>query len=294
MGVNASPPRLMANGAGSEGQHHGPPIGEGLLSCTHHYRQRSHHRHRSARGGTDSTTPRAHTHGAAAHRAHPVLSVARCRHGAQAGGRQGEADQADHHLPTWHPPARRLPSNLTVVLHALIQPNGQVDRAGHRFRFWNATVPVTVAAATSSPPTSIYHGRNLPGTRKDAGQCAYYAGSRHHIGGFARFEMVLSRKCWPRVRSRAPSRPKTKAMAKLSGVTVALHVLHGTRWSSCFVARLLPRSRTTSRWAAPGSPASARRAIALAARPATTGTLPPLSHPSDTAQGQTQQPSTHT
>jgi len=101
-------------------------------------------------------------------------------------------------------------------------------------------VHVTVAAATSSPPTSIYHGRNLPGTRKDAGQCAYYAGSRHHVGGFARFEMVLSRKCWPRVQSRAPSRPKTKAMAKLSGLTVALHVLHGTRWSSCSLRACFP------------------------------------------------------
>jgi len=55
--------------------------------------------------------------------------------------------------------------------------------------------------------------------------CAFLAGS-------GRGKSKWGEKRWLLRQSRAPSRPKTKRMVELSDLVVALHVLHGTRWSS--------------------------------------------------------------
>ena len=181
------------------------------------------------------------------------LPPARCHSGETAAGAPPRdeptgqrAPGAAHLLVVRDRGSRRATNSLTIAFHAEHAARRSGRSTWPSLWFLDATVPVTVAAATSSPPTSIYHGRNLPGTRKDAGQCAYYAGSRHHVGGFARFEMVLSRKCWPRVQSRAPSRPKTKAMASPINLTVALDSCVGKRMVKLCGGRWTGRSADSS------------------------------------------------
>ena len=245
----------MATGRGAKGSprstHRGWTADPAPSSATHHHRA-----HTLCCGQAQAGTPHTHHHhghggtGRHHHRAHPcgapTTTTTTAVHGSRAAGTaKGAGRQAARqprhamYLPCCCPRTCQStghPTTSPSVLHsqewsATVTPLNLTIR----LVFGTRRCPRPHAAATSSPPTSIYHGRNLPGTRKDAGQCAYYAGSRHHVSGFARFEMVLSGKCWPRVRSQRRRVPKTKRVAKLSGLTVALDRMHGARWSRCRV-----------------------------------------------------------
>ena len=169
-----------------------------------------------------------------------------CTAGRGGQGRQGKAGQGT----TGQPPEAPTPSGI-------LQPAGYPATSPFAFQhknpeqrsrrstspslwFLDATVPVTAHGANISQRERFQTGRNrlrgaenLHNMHTDLRLCAFLAGS-------GRFEISWREKRWLLRQSRAPSRPKTKRMAKLSGLTVALHVLHGTRWSSCSLRACFP------------------------------------------------------
>jgi len=107
-------------------------------------------------------------------------------------------------------------------------------------------VPVTAHGANISYREPFQTGRsrlrgaeNLHNMHTDLRLCAFLASS-------GRFEISWREKRWLLRRSRAPSRPKTKRMAKLSGLTVALHPCVGKRMVKLCGGRCTGRSADSS------------------------------------------------
>jgi len=200
MASTSAPPGSWRQG-GERRAAHGPPIGDGLLTLRHR-RQRTttgpppnaagrpstrkgttppHHRTPptvSARPpGTGQLSGTGHTQ--------PPRTPVRCTHhhhgsarqAAGGGGSQGKA-RPPTRPTTRHPPPGTLPAppgtrQLDRRVPCInMQSNGEAAQLGHRFGFWNATTLSTARSSLVSLPRTSQTGRNLPGTRKDAGQCA--------------------------------------------------------------------------------------------------------------------------
>lgn len=199
MASTSAPPWLMAQGGERRTAvvRSGDRIG---LSYLRHRRQHHHHtprrptlRAQHAQG--DDTTAPPHTATVSARppgtgqlsgRTHSA--TVRCTHHHHHGrwaagrwrarprarvGRQG--DQPDRPpgtclpVPASQPGTQQLDRRVPCIN---MQSNGHAAQLGHRFGFWNATALSTARSSLASPPITSQTGRNLPGTRKDAGQCA--------------------------------------------------------------------------------------------------------------------------
>lgn len=243
----------MANGAGSEGQHHGSPIGEGLLPCAHHRHRTTHRAQTPCCGQAQAgrhTTHHHHGHGGT---------------GRHRGHRQAPRAQAGQ------PGNHGTPCYLPCCCPRTCQSTGRRTTSPSvlQTQEWSATVKLIGLAIALvfgrdgardcrsshlfSPHFDLPRpepARNAQRRRSDCILCRFPPTLWVVSPGLKWFSLG---NVGPVCGHKHRRVPKTKAMAKLSDLIVALHVLHGTRWSSCSLRACFPDRVLPAGGPAPGA-----------------------------------------